>query len=68
MSKFKEKNFRQILAATEEYEHQGNSPWIVVSVLEMMYDDDAGYIDEYFSLPYGLRDTDELVKRIFFTN
>lgn len=68
MSKFNEKNFRQVLAATEEYERQGNTPWIVVGVLEKMYDDDAGYLDEYFSLPYGLRDTDELVKRFFFTN
>lgn len=65
MSKFNEKNFRQILAATEEYERQGSTPWIVVAALEMMYDDDAGYIDEYFSTPYNQRNTDSLIEKIF---
>lgn len=67
MSRFNEENFRQILAATEEYEYQGNTPWIVVGILEKMYDDDAGYIDQYFSLPYGLRDTEDLIQKIFLT-
>lgn len=48
MSRFNEKNFYQVISLIESMEMRKQNIWIPVGILEVMYDDDIGYIDNYF--------------------
>ena len=45
---FNKENFYQILNHIESMEADNQNIWVPIGILETMYDDDAGFIDEYF--------------------
>ena len=45
-----------------EKEHQ--NIWVPIGILEYMYDDDVGYINEYFLTEIFNRDKEKLWKKI----
>ena len=47
MSKFNEENFYQVISAVETMDTL-HDQGVAVGILEYMYDDDIGLIDEYF--------------------
>lgn len=64
MSSFNIYNFEEIVHEIEDVEEeQTQASWIAIGILEKMYDDDAGYIDEYFISQS--RDIDNLINKIF---
>lgn len=64
MSSFNIYNFEEIVHEIEDVEEeQTQASWIAIGILEKMYDDDAGYIDEYFTSQS--RDIDNLINKIF---
>ena len=50
MSRFKYPQFEQIIRVIEQMEERNENIWVAVGILEVMYDDDCGWIDEYFNL------------------
>ena len=48
MSKFTKNNFCKIIQEIESMKEQDENIWVPVGILEVMYDDDKGYIDSYF--------------------
>ena len=62
MSRFKESQFKQIIQTLNDQEFEGENIWISVGILEYMYDDDCGYLDNYFhtELSQRIGRTDEL--------
>lgn len=67
MAKFDKENFRRIILQIEEFEYHKWPIWLSVGILEYMYDDDIGYIDQYFHTPVGERDLQTLINHIFAT-
>ena len=55
MSRFDKENFIRIISLLNVQEEKDEDIFISVGILEFMYDDDAGYIDEYFHLPHHYR-------------
>lgn len=60
MAKFSKNNFRLIIEEIEDSESYGENIWIAVGILEIMYDDYAGILDQYFHLEKKDRDIDKL--------
>ena len=64
MSKFNKKNFEKIIYCIESMEFKEENIWIPVGILEVMYDDDIGYIDEYFHTDKFDRNKEKLWKNL----
>ena len=64
MSRFKEEQFYQIIDNIEKAEFRDEDIWIAVGILEMMYDDDCGWIDKYFYLTPQKRCKKDLWKKL----
>lgn len=64
MSRFTKQNFNRILREIEFAEAADENIWIAVGILEVMYDDDCGYIDEYFHSSNIKRDKNELWEKL----
>ena len=64
MAKFSKNNFRLIIEEIEDSESYGENIWIAVGILEIMYDDYAGILDQYFHLEKKDRDIDKLWDKI----
>lgn len=60
MSKITKQNFEKIIAEIESMEIKEENIWIPIGILEIMYDDDIGYIDEYFHKESKFRDLNML--------
>ena len=60
MSRFRRPLFHQIIKNIEEEERNGGNIWIAIGILEYMFDDDCGYIDQYFHTPFNERDDEQL--------
>lgn len=61
MSRFTKSNFEKIIKELELVEEEQGNIWLPIGILEIMYDDDYGYIDDYFHThPRNLRDIDKL--------
>ena len=48
MAKFSKNNFKLIIREIEDMEAADQNIWIPIGILEIMYDDYYGLIDEYF--------------------
>lgn len=48
MSKFTQQNFYLIINEIQAMELAQENIWVPIGILEVMYDDDYGYIDQYF--------------------
>jgi len=56
MSRFNKENFGQIIKNMEKQElNNDDAVWVSIGILERMYDDDYGYIDQYFHSQYDSR-------------
>ena len=64
MAKFSKNNFRLIIEEIEDSESYGENIWIAVGILEIMYDDYVGILDQYFHLEKKDRDIDKLWDKI----
>lgn len=64
MSRFNKQNFGQIIKNIEKQELNNEDIWISIGILEKMYDDDVGYIDQYFHTQYNSRNWDQLWQKI----
>ena len=64
MSRFKEEQFYQIIDNIEKAEFRDEDIWIAVGILEMMYDDDCGWLDKYFCLAPQERCKKDLWKKL----
>lgn len=51
MSRFSKGNFIAVIREIEAMERNGENIWVPIGILEVMYDDDCGWFDEYFSTP-----------------
>jgi len=60
MSKFNKWEFINIINELEKQEVNEENHWLGVGILEYMYDDDNGWIDEYFNIPYKSRKTQDV--------
>ena len=73
MSKFDKQNFGKIIKEIEDMELTQDNIWVPIGILEVMYDDDYGYIDRYFHSQYNSRNwsllwdslQDSLIKKNF---
>ena len=64
MSRFRRPLFYQIIKNIEEEERKGGNIWIAVGILEYMFDDDCGYIDQYFHTPFNERNDEQLWNKL----
>ena len=64
MSKFEKTNFIKIITLIESMEFRKEDIWIPIGILERMYDDDIGYIDQYFHIDKFDRDKEKLWKNL----
>lgn len=64
MSRFSKSNFIRIIREIEEMERNGENIWVPVGILEYMYDDNIGYIDQYFHTPLESRNVNILWQNI----
>ena len=64
MSRFNRKNFEKIITEIETAEKLGDNFWLSVGILEFMFDDDCGYIDEYFETKEEDRDVNALWSKL----
>lgn len=60
MGKFSKNNFKVIIHEIEEMEAADQNIWVPIGILEYMFDDYTGYIDNYFHQNKDQRDTDKL--------
>lgn len=61
MSRFKKHNFEKIIKEIELIEAEQGNIWLPIGILEIMYDDDCGYIDRYFHThPRNQRNLEQL--------
>lgn len=63
MSRFNEENFYQIISAIETMDTP-HDQGVAIGILEVMYDDDIGYIDNYFQTSKFDRDKEKLWKNL----
>ena len=56
MAKFSKNNFKLIITEIENAEAADENIWIAIGILETMYDDDFGAIDQYFHTEKDQRD------------
>ena len=50
----------------EKMEQKDENIWVPIGILEWMYQDDIGYIDEYFHTPIEKRDIECLMDNLVF--
>ena len=49
MSRFNKEQFNQVIFNMRQAQKNGENIGLPLGILEYMFDDDAGYIDEFFS-------------------
>lgn len=59
-------NFRRIIREIEYMESKEENIWVPIGILEYMYNDNIGYIDEYFHTRKSDRNLDLLMNEIIF--
>ena len=64
MSKFSTDNFIRVVQEIEQMELLDENIWVPIGILEVMYDDIFGDIDNYFHLPKEQRNLKELLKQL----
>lgn len=57
---FNKQNFEEIIYNIELMEKEHQNIWVPIGILEMMYDDYAGLIDQYFHTRSEKRNVDRL--------
>jgi len=60
LAKFSKNNFKMIIHEIEDMEAADENIWVPIGILEMMYDDYSGLIDEYFHTKKEKRNVDRL--------
>ena len=48
MAKFSKKNFYMIMDKIQEMEAEDQNIWIPIGILEILYEDNSGWIDYFF--------------------
>ena len=48
MAEFLKNNFRMVIKEIEDMEFKNENIWVPIGILEYMFEDDIGYIDQYF--------------------
>lgn len=61
MSRFSKSNFIKIIREIEEMERNKENIWVPIGLLEVMYEDDYGWIDKYFSTSLETRDSVDML-------
>lgn len=64
MSRFKKSDFNRVIKEIEKMEEKNENIWVPLGILEMMYDDDCAWIDEYFDNPPEHRNIDKLWEKL----
>lgn len=64
MAKFSKNNFKLIMREIEDMEAADQNIWIPIGILEIMYDDYYGLIDEYFHSEKNRRNKDRLYSNL----
>ena len=57
MSRFSKGNFIAVIREIEAMERNGENIWVPIGILEVMYEDDYGWIDKHFSTSPETRDS-----------
>lgn len=65
MAKFDKFNFKKMIIYIESMEKRNENIWIPIGILEVMYDDDIGYIDKYFHTDIFNRNLENLLEKFF---
>ena len=60
MARFSKNNFKMIIREIEAMEAADQNIWVPIGILEYMFDDYIGYIDNYFHRDKSKRDITEL--------
>ena len=64
MAKFSKNNFHMIINEIQEMEKENQNIWVPIGCLEVMYEDDYGWIDYYFHSDPKDRNVDFLWNQI----
>ena len=64
MSRFTKSNFFLIIREIEEMENRNENIWVPIGILEYMYDDDVGLINQYFLTPLKSRNINILWQNV----
>lgn len=60
------KNFCRVIREIEIMEERDENIWVPIGILEYMYSDDCGYIDNYFRLEKVERDSEVLYRQLIY--
>ena len=60
MAKFSKNNFIMIIKEIEDMEAADQNIWVPIGILEIMYDDYYGHIDNYFHADKKIRNVEQL--------
>ena len=63
MSKLTKEQFKSVIYNLERIENTDDI-WVAIGILERMYDDDIGYIDNFFHNHWECRDIEDLWEKI----
>ncbi len=64
MSKFSKNNFYMVIHEIEEMEKQYQNIWVPIGILEIMYNDDKGWLDFWFHKEPSLRNIEWLWNKL----
>lgn len=60
MSRFNKEQFYQVISNIQDAKKKDENIGLPLGILEFMYDDDAGYLDEFFSQDKSVVELEEL--------
>ena len=64
MSKFSKNNFYMVIHEIEEMEKQNQNIWVPIGILEIMYEDNKGWLDFWFHNEPNLRNIEWLWEKL----
>ena len=64
MSRFSKNNFYMVIHEIEEMEKQDQNIWVPIGILEVMYNDDKGWLDFWFHNEPDLRNVEWLWNKL----
>ena len=60
MSRLNKWEFKQVIENLERDEMKDDNIWVAIGILERMFNDDCGWIDEYFNTSFVARNWENL--------
>lgn len=65
MQRFGIVNLERVIKEIEIMERNHENIWVPIGILEYMYDDDYGFLDQYFHLKPSERSIEHLINQLY---